>query len=662
MSGRGKSELRFYWLSVHPLRSVLPGRIGRYIKPLWFRSFLLLSTVCALLALVLRVSPDAVMAAGQQGRATGGEMTNAGPQAAVFDSQHRPITAGGFVKTGPLVFIDVTEKAGLSKWRNVTGKPDKRVIIEAKGSGVCLLDYDNDGWLDIYLVNGSTLDALTGRGPSPHAALFHNNHDGTFTDVTASAGVVNDRWGTGCVVGDYDNDGWPDLYVTNVGASRLYHNNHDGTFTDFALQAGVALDEGSADLAIDHTGATFGDYDGDGNLDLFVAGYIDLDLKNAPLSGSKTAGYDFCQYRGVKVMCGPRGLQGAHDHLFHSNGDGTFTDVSKKLGVDGPNGYYGLDALFADVNNDGKPDLLVANDSTPNYLYINKGNGTFKDDSYESGFALNGDGREAANMGLAVGDYENNGHLSVLSTTFSDDYPILFRNNGTGAFTDVSYQAGIAQSSIPFVKFGDGFLDYDNDGWKDLFIVNGHVYPQVDQHPEWGQSYAQRPLLYRNLGNGKFELVPAVEGTGLAAVTVGRGAAFGDLFNDGKIDAVINSMDGVPVLLRNVNPDHHHWVEMKLIGGPKSPRDAVGASVYLTANRMRQRGDVLSGGSYLSSNDMRVHFGLGNLDKVDQLEIHWPSGTVEKVTLPAVDRIYTITEGKGITGAMCDGKPCDPFH
>ncbi|MGA8728528.1 MAG: VCBS repeat-containing protein, partial [Terracidiphilus sp.] len=521
-------------------------------------------------------------------------MTNAGPQTAVFDSQHRPITAGGFVKTGPIVFIDATEKAGLSKWRNVTGTQQKRVIIEAKGSGVCLLDYDNDGWLDIYLVNGSTMDALAGKAPTPHAALFHNNHDGTFTDVTASAGVANDRWGTGCVVGDYDNDGWPDLYVTNVGASRLYHNNRNGTFTDVAVHAGVALDEGSSDVAIDHTGATFGDYDGDGNLDLFVAGYIDLDLKNAPLTGSKTAGYDYCQYRAVQVMCGPRGLQGAHDHLFRNNGDGTFTDVGKKLGVDGPNGYYGLDALFADVNNDGKPDLLVANDSTPNYLYMNKGNGTFKDLSYESGFALNGDGREAANMGLAVGDYENNGHLSVVSTTFSDDFPILFRNDGTGAFTDLSYQAGIAQSSIPFVKFGDGFLDYDNDGWKDLFIVNGGVYPQVDQHPGWGQSYAQRPLLYQNLGNGKFELVPAVEGTGLAVLTVGRGAAFGDLFNDGKIDVVINSVDGVPVLLRNVNPDHHHWVEMKLIGGPKSPRDAIGATVYLNANGTRQRGDVLS--------------------------------------------------------------------
>jgi hypothetical protein len=609
-----------------------------------------------------RSSPPFVIAAGQQGQASGGEMTNAGPKAAVFDSQHRPITAGGLVKTGPVVFIDATEKAGLSKWRNVTGSREKRVIIEAKGSGVCLLDYDNDGWLDIYLVNGSTLDALAGKAPPPHAALFHNNHDGTFTDVTASAGVANDRWGTGCVVGDYDNDGWPDLYVTGVGASRLYHNNHDGTFTDVASKAGVALDESSTEVIVDHTGATFGDYDGDGNLDLFVAGYIDFDLKNASVTGAKAGGYDFCTYRGVQVMCGPRGLKGAHDHLFRNNGDGTFTDVSKKLGLQDASGYYGLDALFADVNNDGKPDLLVADDSTPNYLYMNKGNGTLKDESYDSGFALNGDGREAANMGLAVGDYENNGHLSVVSTTFSDDYPILFRNDGTGAFSDVSYQAGIADASIPFVKFGDGFLDYDNDGWKDLLIVNGDVYPQVDEHPEWGQSYAQRPLLYHNLGNGKFEPVPAVEGSGLAVLTVGRGAAFGDLFNDGKIDVVINSMDGAPVLLRNVSRVHHHWVELKLIGGPKSPRDAVGATVYLTANRIRQRGDVLSGGSYLSSNDMRVHFGLGNSDKVDQVEIHWPNGGVEKFGLPFVDRIYTITEGKGITGAMCDGKPCDPLH
>jgi hypothetical protein len=360
------------------------------------------------------------------------------------------------------------------------------------------------------------------------------------------------------------------------------------------------------------------------------------------------------------VLCGPRGLKGEHDHIFHNNGDGTFTDVSKKLGVDDPNGYYGLGALFADVNNDGKPDLLVANDSTPNYLYMNKGDGTFEDASYASGYALNESGREVSNMGIAAGDYENNGHLSIVNTTFADDYNVLFQNDGTGSFTDVSYQAGIAEASMPFVSFADGFLDYDNDGWKDLFIVNGHVYPQVDQHPDWGMSYAERPLLFRNLGTGKFELVPAVEGTGLAVVGVGRGAAFGDLFNDGKIDVVMNNMDGIPSLLRNVNADHHQWVELRLVGGAKSPRDAVGATVYLAANGMRQREDVLSGGSYLSSNDQRVHFGLGEATDAGTAEIHWPSGVKEFVRLPDVNRIYTISEGMGITGALCGGMPCTP--
>jgi len=584
-----------------------------------------------------------------------GGMANAGPQEAEFDSQHRPITAGGFVKTGPIVFQNVAEAAGLTSWRHKAGTAEKRIIVEAKGPGVCLIDFDNDGWLDIYLVNGSTYDALDGKATPPHAALFHNNHDGTFTDVTQKSGVANDRWGYGCAVGDFDNDGWPDLYVTNFGKNRLYRNNHDGTFTDVAETAGVTVGAWS-------TGATFGDYDGDGRLDLFVDGYAKIDLADPPLSGTKAVGFAFCQFRGVAVMCGPRGLTGEHDHLYHNNGDGTFTDVSKKLGVDDPNGYYGLGALFADVNNDGKPDLLVANDSTPNYLYINKGNGTFEDQSYESGYALNKDGREVANMGIAAGDYENNGHLSIVNTDFADDYNVLFQNDGTGFFTDVSYQAQIAQSSIPFVSFADGFLDYDNDGWKDLLIINGHVYPEVDKHPEWGESYAQRPLLYRNLKNGKFELVPAVEGTGLAIVTVGRGAAFGDIFNDGKIDVVINSMDGVPILLRNVNSDHHHWVELKLTGGPKSPRDAVGATVYLTANGMRQREDVLSGGSYLSSNDLRAHFGLGDATVAGTAEIHWPSGKTETLRIPAVDRIYTVIEGQGITGALCGGKPCTDLN
>ncbi len=570
-----------------------------------------------------------------------GGMANAGPQAPQYDSEHRPITEGGFVKEGPIIFQNIAASAGLTKWHHIAGTPAKRLILEAKGPGVCLIDYDNDGWLDIYLVNGLTYKALDGKEPPTHAALFRNNHDGTFTDVTEKAGVANDRWGYGCVVGDYDNDGWPDLYVTNNGKNRLYHNNHNGTFSDVAETAGVTVGTWS-------TGATFGDYDGDGKLDLFVDGYAKIDLANPPVSGSKAVGYSHCQYRGVQVMCGPRGLPGEHDHLFHNNGDGTFTDVSKKLGVDDPNGYYGLGVLFADVNGDGKPDLLVANDTSPNYLYMNKGNGTFDEEGYLSGYALNKDGREIANMGIAAGDYENNGHLSIVNTDFADDYNVLFQNDGTGAFTDVSIQAGIATSSMPFVSFADGFLDYDNDGWKDLLIINGHVYPEVDQHPEWANSYAQRTLLYRNLHNGKFSLVPAVLGTGLAVVTVGRGAAFGDIFNDGKIDVVINSMDGVPVLLRNVNEDHHHWVELKLIGGPKSPRDAVGATVYLKAAGMRQRGDVLSGGSYLSSNDFRVHFGLADATAVDGVEIHWPSGTVEQLKLPAVDKIYTVEEGKGI--------------
>ena len=580
-------------------------------------------------------------------------MTSPSGQNGQYDEQHRPITAGGTVKTGPIVFENFAAQSGLAAWKNVTGGPDKKLIIEAKGSGVCLVDFDRDGWLDIYLVNGSTLDAQGGKAPAPHAALFRNNRDGTFTDVTEKAGVTNERWGLGCAVGDFDNDGWEDLYVTNVGANRLYRNKHDGTFTDVAEKAGVDLKGDSADVVTDHTGATFGDYDGDGRLDLFVAGYVRYDFKNPPVAGSKSVKSATCQYRAVNVMCGPRGLEGAEDHLFHNNGDGTFTDVSKKAGVDDPNHFYGLGSVFVDVNGDRKVDLAVADDSTPNYLYINKGDGTFDDASYTSGFAVNEAGREVANMGLAVGDYENNGHLDIVSTTFSDDYTVVFRNDGTGVFEDVSYRVGVGQPTIPFVGFGDAFLDYDNDGWKDLLIANGHVYPGVESEAGWGMSYAQRPLLFHNDGKGKFDVVPAVEGSGLAATAVQRGAAVGDLFNDGKLDVVINALDGPPLLLRNVNMDRHHWVDLQLVGGAKSPKDAVGATVYLTANGLRQRGDVMSGASYLSSSDMRLHFGLGDAPKVDDLEIHWPSGATEKVKLAGVDRIYTVEEGKGVTAELC---------
>jgi hypothetical protein len=571
---------------------------------------------------------------------TPGTVSTGGVHAAVLDSEKRPITAGGFVESGPVVFQDISAKAGLTRWRHVMGTPEKTFILETVGSGVALLDYDNDGWLDIYLVNGSTYDAMSGKASAPHAALFHNNHDGTFTDVAEKAGVTNDRWGFGVAVGDYDNDGWPDLYVTNFGKNRLYHNNHDGTFTDVAEKAGVTLGNWS-------TGATFGDYDGDGRLDLFVPGYVHYDINHPPVPGSSVVAFSTCEFRGLKVMCGPRGLKGEPDHLFHNNGDGTFTEVSTKAGVADVNVYYGLTALFADLNNDGRVDLAVANDSTPNYLYINKGNGTFEDASYASGYALNENGRETASMGIAVGDFLNNGLLDLYNTVFSDDYNPLYRNEGDANFSDVSYRTGIAEPTIPFLGWGTGFLDFDNDGWKDLFAANGHVYPGVDQS-DWGTTFAERPLLFHNLRNGKFDLVPPVKGTGLASVFTARGAAFGDFFNDGKIDVVINQLDGTPVLLRNVNADQNHWVGIKVVGGPKSPRDAVGAAVYLTAGGIRQRGDVISGGSYASSNDFRIHFGLGVTTKVDGIEIRWPSGAVEHVNVPAVDRFYTIVEGKGI--------------
>lgn len=568
-----------------------------------------------------------------------------GAHAPVHDAQNRPITAGGFVAAGPIVFKDVSHAAGLDSWTHTMGSAQKRLILETNGSGVGLIDYDNDGWLDIYVVNGSTFAAEAGKVSPPHAALFHNNHDGTFTDVAEKAGVTNDRWGFGVAVGDFDNDGWPDLYVTNYGKNRLYHNNHDGTFTDIAEQAGVTLGNWS-------TGATFGDYDGDGRLDLFVPGYVHYDMQHPPVPRTSTVSYNLCLFRGITVMCGPRGIKGEPDHLFHNDGNGKFTDVSQSAGVSDPNRYYGLTAVFADLNNDGKADLIVANDSVPNFFYLNKGNGKFEDDSYASGFGVNGDGRETATMGIGVGDYRNNGLLDIVTTDFSDDYKVLYQNDGDAYFSDVSYEMGIAQLSIPFLGWGVGFLDYDNDGWKDIFMVNGHVYPQVDNY-DWGTSYAERPLLFHNIDGKRFEAVPPTIGTGLADVISGRGAAFGDLFNDGKIDVVISVIDGHPILLRNIFKTKNHWVELKLVGGPKSPRDAVGSTVYLTAAGMRQRGDVISGGSYMSSNDPRVHFGLGSAVHVDSVDIHWPDGHLEKLNLPAVDRIYTVEEGKGITGSLC---------
>jgi len=602
---------------------------------------------CAVLALSQQSSAPV-----QRGMATGGT------HAPVRDALHRPITAGGFVDEAPVIFEDVTEQSGLATFHHHSGSSEKSTILDAPGSGVALLDYDDDGWLDIYFVNGSTVSAIKGIEPAPRAALFHNNHDGTFTDVTVKAGVTNERWGFGVAVADYDNDGWPDIYVVNFGKNRLYHNNHDGTFSDVAEKAGTALGDWS-------TGPTWGDFDRDGFLDLFVPGYVHYDIDHPMFAGKGGVPAGACQYRGVDVFCGPLGLLGEPDHLFHNNGDGSFTDVSLHAGVSDPQLRYGFASVFADLDDDGWPDLAVANDSSTNYLYRNRRDGTFEDVSYASGFALSEEGRAQASMGIAIGDYNRDGKLDLFVTTFSDDNKTLYRNEGRAAFTDVSFRAAIGVPTIPFLSWGTGFLDFDNDGLLDLFIANGHVYPIADKS-DWGTTYLQRPLLFRNLDGKKFQEVPAASGSGLASIVCARGAAFGDLFNDGHIDVVLNNIDSTPTLLRNVTKSANHWLGLRLAAAVqhtllpvkskpdqsnssatyKSPRDATGAKVFLTTGGIRQRADIFSGGSYGSSSDPRLHFGLGSSTRVDNLEIFWPDSTKQRVPVPAVDQILTVTESR----------------
>jgi enediyne biosynthesis protein E4 len=530
---------------------------------------------------------------------------------------------------------DLTAKSGIT-FRH-TADPSKKYIVESMSGGVILIDYDRDGWPDIYFTNAPTVEMAV-RGEKSHGVLYHNNHDGTFTDVTAKSKLDSPCFAMGGAVGDYDNDGWPDLYLTCLGGNVLYHNNGDGTFTDVTAKAGVADGRWS-------TGAAFGDYDGDGFVDLMVANYVDFHLNDLPGFGKSPN----CKYRGIDVQCGPRGLRGAGDSLFHNNGNGTFSDVSKSAGVDDPNGYYGMSVIWADFNNSGRPDIYVANDSTPKFLYKNEGGGKFKEIGLESGTAVSEDGSEQASMGIAVGDYLHDGKPSLYITNFSDEYNLLFRNDGNWNFTDVSYPSGVALPSLPFVKWGTAFIDVDNDGWLDLIAVSGHVYPQVDTLPS-GATYREPKLLQLNQRNGTFCDASTQAGPALQEKRVSRGLAVGDLFNDGNMDIVIGDIDGAPMLLRNHGVPGAHWVSFEL-AGTKSNRLALNARIKIVAGGVTQTEEIHSGGSYLSQNDLRVHFGLGTAQKIDSVEIHWPSGKVE--TLPSMpgDQFYSVLEGQGIVPA-----------
>ncbi|HVO59324.1 MAG TPA: CRTAC1 family protein [Terriglobales bacterium] len=527
---------------------------------------------------------------------------------------------------------DVTDKAGIHFKHAYS--PEKKYIPESMSGGVLILDYDRDGWPDIYFTNAPTVEMAL-RHEKARGALYRNNHDGTFTDVTDKAGVATPCFANGGAVGDYNNDGWPDMYITCMGANVLYRNNGDGTFTDVAAKAGVGDERYS-------TGASFGDYDNDGFVDLMVTNYVDFHLENLPGFGKLPV----CTYRGLDVQCGPRGLKGAGDSLYHNNGDGTFTDVSKAAGVNDPDGYFGLGVTWVDFNNTGKLDIFVANDATPNYLYKNEGNGKFSEIGLESGTAVSQDGTEQACMGVAIGDYLHNGGPSIFITNFENEYDTLYRNNGDWQFDDVAYKSGVGLPSMPLVKWGDAFFDVDNDGWLDLIAVSGHVYPQVATLPSGG-GYEQPGLLHLNQRDGTFCDASQQAGPALMEHRVSRGVAVSDLFNDGQVDVVVEDIDGSPRILRNRGLSANHWVSFEL-AGTKSNRLAIGAKLKITAGGVTQTEQIRSGGSYLSQSDFRVHFGLGTASKVDAVEIRWPSGATDTITGLEADRYYSVLEGKGL--------------
>ncbi len=543
-----------------------------------------------------------------------------------------------------VTFEDVAGKAGI-RTLTVSGGKKKNYVLEVNGSGICWFDYNNDGYVDLYLVNGSTLEQLQHKSRAPgneHNHLYRNNGNGTFTDVTESAHAEGNGWGFGCAAADYDNDGNTDLLVTTFGPNILYHNNGDGTFTDVSNRSGLAGGN------IWHTGAAFADYDGDGLLDVYIAGYLDFNVLHPEL---KT-----CEYRGVQVhACGPLGYKGAPDALYHNNGDGTFTDVTMKAKVVDRALYFGFSVVFEDLDGDERPDIFVANDSNPNYFYRNRGDGTFEENAMAAGLAYNSDGKEMSSMGIAVGDYDNDGRTDLFVTTFANDNYVLFHNDGKGLFSDMSFQSGVGESTVSFLGWGAFFVDYDNDGFKDLFAANGHVYPEVDGKLN-REVYREPLLLFHNSKNGKFQESDEAAGLRRLPAHSARGAAYCDYDNDGDLDIAVSNIDERPQLLRNEGGNRKHWLEMRLVG-TRSNRDAIGARVKVRAGEIVQWDRVRTGGSYISGNDLRLHFGLEDHDSADSIEIRWPSGAIEKLENVPANRVLTIQEGKGVVRSLAPSKP-----